>query len=205
MTSDGEDSVTQWIADLRSCDRDEATRLLWSRYFERLARLGQARLRAIARGPADGEDVALSAFDSFFRGSAEGRFSQLAGRDDLWRLLTTIVIRKASNRRRSEGQLKRGAGRVVVGSDLGAADPDGNDPLAGLASSDPTPEFAAELTDEIQRRFEELPDESLRVVALLRMEGYSNAEIASALDCSPRSVERKLELIRAVWGREAAG
>jgi hypothetical protein len=33
------------------------------------------------------------------------------------------------------------------------------------------------------------------------MEGFSNAEIAAALDCSPRSVERKLDVIRKIWLR----
>ena len=79
MAADGENSVTQWVSDLKAGDRGEAARLLWGRYFERLARLAQARLRAVARGPADGEDVALSVFDSFFQGIADGRFPRLVG------------------------------------------------------------------------------------------------------------------------------
>ena len=78
MAADGEHSVTQWVGDLKAGDRGEAARLLWQRYFDRLARLAQARLRAAARGPADGEDVALSVFDSFFRGVAAGRFPDSA-------------------------------------------------------------------------------------------------------------------------------
>jgi DNA-directed RNA polymerase specialized sigma24 family protein len=205
VAADSEKSVTQWVDDLKAGDRGEAARRLWGRYFERLARLAQARLQAVARGPADGEDVALSAFDSFFRGAAEGRFPRLAGRDDLWRLLTTIAACKASNRRRREGQLKRGGGRVVGAGDYAAGDPHGEDPLARAVADEPGPELAAALIDEIRRRFADLPDESLRLVALRRMEGYSNAEIAAELDCSPRSVERKLDLIRRAWGSEAGG
>ncbi len=203
MAADGENSVTQWVNDLKAGDRGEAARLLWQRYFERLARLAQARLRAIARGTADGEDVALSVFDSFFQGIADGRFPQLADRDDLWKLLTTIALRKASNQRRREGQIKRGGGRVIGAGDYAAGDPGGEDPLAQVAGTEPSPELAAMLIDEIRQRFADLPDESLRVVALRRMEGHSNAEIAGELDCSLRSVERKLELIRRTWGPEA--
>lgn len=203
MVADSENSVTQWVNDLKAGDRDEAARLLWHRYFERLARLAQARLRAVARGPADGEDVALSAFDSFFQGVSEGRFPRLADRDDLWRLLTTIAACKASNRRRREGQLKRGGGRVIGASDYVADG--GEDPLAQVAGAEPSPELAAMLIDEIRGRFADLPDDSLRLVALRRMEGHSNAEIAAELDCSLRSVERKLELIRRAWGPEAGG
>jgi DNA-directed RNA polymerase specialized sigma24 family protein len=203
MVTDRENSVTRWVNELKAGDRGEAARLLWQRYFERLARLAQARLRAVARGPADGEDVALSAFDSFFQGVAEGRFPRLANRDDLWKLLTTIAMRKASNRRRREGQSKRGGGRVIGARDYAAGDPGGADPLAEVAGTEPSPELAALLIDEIRRRFADLPDESLRVVALRRMEGHANAEIAAELDCSLRSVERKLELIRRAWGPEA--
>ena len=97
----------------RTGSRDEASRLLWERYFTRLARLAQVRLRNVARGPADGVDVALSVFDSFFQGVAAGQYPGLGNRDDLWRLLVTITARKACNQRRDEGRQKRGSGRVV--------------------------------------------------------------------------------------------
>ena len=199
MSADGENSVTQWIGDLRIGNRDEASRRLWERYFTRLARLAQVRLRAVARGPADGEDVALSVFDSFFQGIAAGRFPELGNRDDLWRLLVTITARKAHNQRRNEGRQKRGGGRVVGEGALAGADPMGDDFLAQVAGNEPTPEFAAMVTDEYRRRFGSLADESLRVVALLKLEGHSNEEIAKSLDCGLRTVERKLEVIQKRW------
>jgi len=42
-----------------------------------------------------------------------------------------------------------------------------------------------------------------RRVALAKMEGYTNDEIAAQLECAPRTVERKLRLIRSL--REAEG
>jgi DNA-directed RNA polymerase specialized sigma24 family protein len=202
MSGETEQSVTQWIGDLKAGDGGEPARRLWDRYFDRLARLAQGHLRATPRGPADGEDVALSAFDSFFRGAAAGRFPRLDGRDDLWKLLTTIAARKASNQRRHACRRKRGGGRVVADVDLAAGDPGGGDPLEQAAGGEPTPEFAAAVADEVRSLIGALEDESLRVVALLRMEGYAVEEIASALDVGPRTVERKLELIRKAWRRE---
>jgi DNA-directed RNA polymerase specialized sigma24 family protein len=202
MTTDGEHSVTQWIGDLKAGDRGEAPRLLWERYFERLARLARARLRTGGGGPADGEDVALSALDSFFRGAAAGRYPGLGHRGDLWRLLVTITARKAHNQRRDEGCQKRGGGRVVAEAALAGADPDGDAFLAQVIGSEPTPEFAAMVADEYRRLFGSLADESLRVVALLKLEGHSNEEIARSLDCGLRTVERKLEVIRKRWMAE---
>ena len=44
----------------------------------------------------------------------------------------------------------------------------------------------------------------VRRVALLRMEGYSNDQIAERLGCGLRSVERKLARIRKRWLAEGA-
>jgi hypothetical protein len=62
MSEDADVSITEWITHLRAGDL-EAARPLWERYFERLVHLARARLRP--GGDVDGEDVALSAFDSF--------------------------------------------------------------------------------------------------------------------------------------------
>jgi DNA-directed RNA polymerase specialized sigma24 family protein len=204
VSAESEGSVTQWVNDVRAGDRGKSARLLWERYFERLARLAQARLRAVARGPADGEDVALSVFDSLFRGVAAGHFPELGNRDDLWRLLVTITARKAQNQRRKEGRRKRGSGRVVSEGTLAGAGPEGDDFLTQIVGKEPTPEFAAMVTDEYRRLFGSLADESLRVVALLKLEGHSNEEIARNLDCGLRTVERKLEVIRKRWLAEGA-
>jgi DNA-directed RNA polymerase specialized sigma24 family protein len=199
MAADGEHSVTQWVSDLKAGDRSEAARLLWQRYFERLARLAQCRLHAAARGPADGEDVALSVFDSFFQGVAAGRFPDLGNRDNLWRLLVTITARKAHNQRRNEGRQKRGGGRVIGEGALAGAGPMGDDFMAQVVGNEPSPEFAVMVADEYRRLFGSLSDESLRVVALPKLDGHSNEEIARSLDCSLRTVERKLEVIRKLW------
>jgi DNA-directed RNA polymerase specialized sigma24 family protein len=50
-----------------------------------------------------------------------------------------------------------------------------------------------------------LTDPTLRTVALLRLEGRPIEEIAGALDVAPRTVDRKLQVIRALWEREGLG
>jgi DNA-directed RNA polymerase specialized sigma24 family protein len=196
MAPDEEGSVTLWIGALRT-GNEEAARQLWNRYFEALVRLARARLRA--RAIADEEDVALSAFDSFYAGVARGRFPDIADRNDLWRLLVTLTARKATNRVRHESRQKRGAGRVVLGSALAAGPDSEADAMAQVIGPEPSPEFAAQVAEECGRRLNGLPDESLRAVALMKMEGYTNDEIADRLGCDPRTVTRKLNLIRKAW------
>jgi DNA-directed RNA polymerase specialized sigma24 family protein len=51
---------------------------------------------------------------------------------------------------------------------------------------------------------DQLPDEMLRQVALLTLEGYQPKEIAEKLGCVRRTVERKLERIRDIWDENAS-
>jgi len=60
------------------------------------------------------------------------------------------------------------------------------------------------MADACHCLLEQLPDEALRQVALWKLEGYSNAEIAAKLACIERTVERKLARIRRIWGKVGA-
>jgi RNA polymerase sigma factor (sigma-70 family) len=197
-------SVMVWIDGLKAGDQ-RATRKLWDRYFVRLVRLAARRLPHNARRDADEEDVALSAFRSFCGRAARDQFPRLSDRDDLWRLLATITARKATGVLRRRSSLKRGAGVVV--SESGLVDgPDAEaEGLARILDRAPSPEIATQMEEDFRRLMEGLGDESLRVVAWMKLEGHSNGEIAARLGVSSRTVERKLQLIRGIWQEYAPG
>jgi DNA-directed RNA polymerase specialized sigma24 family protein len=203
MTSSG--SVTQWIGLLKAGDADAAQRL-WQRYFERLVRLARKKLQGGRRRVADEEDAALGAFDSFCRGAREGQFPLLSDRHNLWPLLVLITSRKAIDLVQQEGRKKRGGGAVRGESALeepasSASVKAGLDQLTG---HEPTPEFAAQVAEECQRLLAKLPTAELRSVALWKLEGYTNREIAAKLGCVLTTVERKLRTIRTHWAQENA-
>ncbi len=50
--------------------------------------------------------------------------------------------------------------------------------LSQIAGDEPTPEFAAELSNEYERLFEILGDDRLTQIAVYRIEGYSTEDIA---------------------------
>ncbi len=194
------ESVAQWIGQLKAGDPVAAQRL-WERYYDRLVRLVRGKLHGVPRRTADEEDVALSAFDSFCQGAAAGRFPLLADRDNLWPLLVLIASRKVCDLAEYQRRQKRGGGRVRGESGLrgpgdGSAVRGGLDHLAGEA---PTPELVAQVAEEYTRLLDLLGDEQLRSVALWKMEGYTNEEIAGKLGCVLRTVERKLRTIRSIW------
>ncbi len=198
-----DDSVTHWLRRLGDGDT-AAAQPLWERYFARLVQLAGQNLRGTPRQAADEEDVALSAFASFCRGVAEGRFPQLRDRTNLWDLLVVITARKAIDLARRERRLKRGGGRVTSEAAL----PDAAD-SSGLASlieqivgREPTPEFAAQVAEEYRRLLDRLPTANLRQIADWKMEGHTNAEIAGMIGRAEITVERRLNRIRKLWERE---
>ncbi len=188
-----EGTVTDWLGQLQAGD-PAAARYLWEHYFRRLVGLARQKLRGAPRRAADEEDVALSAFDTFCRNVEQGKFPDLFDRDSLWQLLVVLTSRKAAHLVRDAGRQKRGG--------LAVADAGGTADLEQALSREPDPEFAAQVAEECQALLRRLGDPQLQAVALWRMEGYSVEEIAAKLRCAPRSVKRKLHLIRVIWERE---
>jgi RNA polymerase sigma factor (sigma-70 family) len=179
----------------------EAETPLWERFYRRLVSLAARKLGNTPRRISDEEDAVAMAFASFVRRAQEGQFPSLRDRDDLWHLLAKITERKSVDLMRGQARKKRGGIRVRGESALRAAEgtcvTGGWDQVAGI---EPTPEYAAETADNVRHLLGTLnPD--LQQIALLKLEGYHNAEIAARLDCSLPTVERKLRLIRRLWKR----
>lgn len=196
-------SVTQLLGDLKSGD-PAAVQALWERYFSRLVLLARGRLRRVV-GPGgieDEEDAVLSAFDSFVQGLQRERFPRLSDRHNLWQLLVTITTRKVYDQAERRGAEKRGGGYQNV-SRSGAGEGGGG--LEWLVGAEPTPEFAALVADQCRvllgllSREDPTGERHLREVAVWKMEGFTNAEIADRLGCALRTVANRLDLIRSLW------
>lgn len=192
------DAVTRWIGELRSESPDAQARV-FDHYFGQAVRLANRRLGTARRREQDEEDIALSAMKSFFAGMAADRFDRVASRDDLWALIAVITSRKAIRQLRRLTSHKRGGGRER-GESIFPVDTVG---LAGAAGRE-NDEAEADARDLGRWLIERLPEPMLRSVALMRLEGLTLDEIASALGVVPRTVERKLARIRELW-LDAAG
>jgi DNA-directed RNA polymerase specialized sigma24 family protein len=193
-----DNSVTRWIEGLKSGDADDIERL-WNRYFRRLIRLAGAKLPGHCRRAFDEEDVALSAFQSFCERASRGQFQRLSDRGDLWRLLTVLTVRKAIMTMRHHTRQKRGGGQVGGESHLAPRDDREMNSLSEFLSREPTPEDAAQFSDACDNLFGRLEEPTLKTIALRKLHGYTNEEIARELGVTSRTVDRKIRLIRAVW------
>jgi RNA polymerase sigma factor (sigma-70 family) len=191
-------SVSRWIAALKLGDRSAALPL-WKRYYRRMVALARKMLSSARPKAADEEDVVQNAFHSFFRALGHGRFPKLEDRDSLWRLLMVITANKALKQLKHERRQKRGGGKARADM-MNAVVADSSEESLGLiVGAEPTPDFAAQVADDYQRLLNRLGDETLRQVAIWKMEGYGNREIADKLACSRRTVARKMDAIRSLW------
>ena len=181
-----------WIERVKAGD-EEAARQLWDRYFPQLVQLARRRLVQNPLRVESGEDVALSAMKSFCKAAAQGRFPQLHDDVGLWRLLCSITRQKAIDAVRRSQAAKRQAVVLDEGQFDGAG---GGRALENVA--DP----AATVIDEWRRLFQLLDDAELETIALAKLDGFTNPEIAAQLGCGVRTVERRLSLIRMTWNRE---
>jgi RNA polymerase sigma factor (sigma-70 family) len=194
MSAPSSHSITVWLERLRAQD-PQAAGVLLERFFEQMLDVARQRLRGSDRRVADEEDAVVVAFERFLHGARNGRFPCLSDRNDLWSILFTLTENAALKQRRDLRRLKRGGGAVRGDSPL--ATPGGG--AIDVLDDALTPQRAAEVEETLQLLLAELGDPSLRQIALWRMEGFSNAEIAGKLDCAVVTVERRLQRIRAIW------
>jgi DNA-directed RNA polymerase specialized sigma24 family protein len=192
------DDFPNWLVALKDND-PAAAQKLWESYYKKLLRLSGRLIGALPKRVADEEDLALSAMKSFVMGAQKGRFPRLDDETDLWRILVTITSRKVSAHRRRHFAARRNHGAVRGESVFPQGDDKGPGGIGAMAGQEPTPDFAAAVTEECRLLFEKLDDPLLREIATWKMEGYSNEEIAEKLGRTVRTVERKLGLIRDCW------
>ncbi len=193
------DTVIQMIRGVRAGD-SVAQHRLWDVYFQKLVALSRHRIANRRFRDLDEEDVALSAMNSFFRAVDEDRLTKLDDHDDLWKILVVITARKVSNHTKRAMAEKRGPGRIRGESIFMRLDRD--DQQMGLhdaPDAGPTPDDVVEVTETCEQMLSALSDDSLREIARMKLEGYSNREIGVIMNCAERTVERKLERIRTIW------
>ena len=95
VSAEASQSITRLIRAVQD-GSSSAVRPLLSAYFDRLVRLASKRLRNLPGLGGYDEDLALRSFHSVYQRLRDpARPLDLAGRDDLWRLLATRTISRA--------------------------------------------------------------------------------------------------------------
>lgn len=200
-----EDSIQSILGKIR--DRNSAAITeLWNAYFSMLSGIADRQMAPGLRRTVDGEDVALSVMRSICRRAETGELEAISERDELWRLMLTLLYHKVADQGRKHRAVKRGGGAVRGDSIfLKSGCEEDRVAFAQFAGSDEAPDMIVQLHEEHQRLLDHLGDDLMREVARRRLDGESADEIAACLNISPRTVRRKLELIRATWAKSVEG
>ena len=222
-------SVTQILKLLRdggSDDREAAAAELYEHYRRRVEQIARGRLMP-GGGLADEQDVAQSAFRSFFGRIDTGQLDALVSGGQAWAILARLTRNKAIDSVRYENAVCRGGegsrrqqtppkqpgiNRLGIG-DRGATEstvrsagqrsPGSRREEVPLEAVHDHSQRSAEdeaVSKEVLSQFlEQLSEATLRGIVALKLEGFTNEEIADKLGCATRTVERKLNLIRRLW------
>ncbi len=184
-------SVTAWINQLSKGD-DQAVGQLWDHISQRLHNFANEKLDVKTRRRYDENDAANSAFHSLCRSISEGQI-EAANRDAFWGVLAVITSRKIAAQRRFQNRQKRGGGTVRGESEFGEVG------INGFDGKQMTPALLAEISENCDELLDALTDETMKKVVLLKFHGAKNAEVATEINCTRRTIERKLERIRRIW------
>lgn len=188
------ESVTLWIDQLSDGNK-QAAEQLWQHISLRLHEFARQKLDPRTRRRYDESDAANSAFHRLCCGLANGRI-EAASRDALWGLLAVITSRKISEQRRYLNRQKRGGGIVRGESGFAQFGDAGINAVDGKQLSS---DVLAEVSESCNQLLDALPDETMKQIVLLKFQSATNGEIADELNCTRRTVERKLERILRIW------
>jgi RNA polymerase sigma-70 factor (ECF subfamily) len=167
---------------------------IYNRFANRLIALAGTRLDERMRRKVDPDDVVMSAFRSFYRRASAGQFA-VDNWDSLWSLLVQFTLRKCGRRlqyfRAARRDVRREQSAAVSKEDTSDLEQLAKDPL-------PSPAEVALLADTVENVMRQLGKERDRKIFELSLQGYSIAEISSAVGHYERGVERTRAKIKAI-------
>ena len=185
----------QALVDLWRQGDEEAARQIVHRYMDRLLMLARRRISQRLASRVDPEDIVQSVFRTFFVRLKDGRFV-FAEQDDLCKLLMRITLHKTLRQVAFHKAAKRDP---TLEAERGEHH---QEQLLALLGREPTPEAAVAFLDQLEHFLSQLQPLERQILEL-RMQGYTNEEIAAKLDLRyDRKIRRVLERVRDVAEKE---
>lgn len=186
-------SISEWLVSYRDTGNEIAAVKLWDRIQPRVKELSRRWIqRSGVTAAYDEDDITISVFAAFCDRLRARQIQDVEDRESLWRLIIVMTARKANDYARAARAKKRL--------------PDQGDPSDRTSVSDVedkrlTPEMEVLIDDQCATMLRSLGDPELQQAVLLKLEGYSNTEIADRMQLSRRTIQRMLSLVKDIWGR----
>jgi RNA polymerase sigma factor (sigma-70 family) len=195
-------SVTGWVRDLENGSHD-ALVALWDRYYNALTKRADKKLSWHAGTMVDGEDVASTVLTRLAENAQrEERKGRIQDRQGLWLFMMAILKTVVIDLKRRNYSVKRGRGKVHSLTDFSDTTQEGKR-ILDIIDGTPNHERLVMLRDSINYLLKDtIKVELTRTVARLKLEGYTNTEIADQIGMEPKTVRRKLKRIQNLWARD---
>lgn len=178
-------SEEDWLVLLEGVRRgdDQACQQFWDHYGPLIENVAARHLSPGMNRRVGPQSIQISACRTFFRRAQDGEF-EFRDADSLWRLLCTITLNKVREKKRFHLRKRR---------TLRAEE--GINELIEVAGREPTPADEVAFNDELQEIMTSFDDMESSVVEM-RLQKYTNDEIAERLECSERTVRRMMKRIQ---------
>ncbi len=182
------------LLELCRAGNETAARQIFDRYVERLLALARRRISQRLAGRVDPEDCVQSALRTFFHRAKEGKFV-ITEQDDVAKLLMRITVHKTLRQVAFHQADKRDAG-AELGQGAHA-----QKRWEQLLDEEPTAEHAVAFMDQLETFFNHLRPQERQILEL-RLQGFSNDDIAEKLGIYDRKIRRVFERIRSLAEQE---
>jgi RNA polymerase sigma-70 factor, ECF subfamily len=186
-----------WVQQLIHGD-EEVVREFWERYGPQLEQLAGRHIARRLQPRIGPDDVVQSVCRTFLRRSKAGNYD-LTDTDGLWRLLCAITLTKVRQHVRFHLRQRRTVLREAPQPSESSVQAPIRD--AAVAAGQQTPDAAAAFSEQMEQLLGSLDSEEQMLVQL-RIEGFTQPEIAQSMGCSERTVRRLLTRVRAKWSRQ---
>jgi len=160
-------------------------------FGDRLERLADRHLNSALRRRVGSDDVAQSVCRTFFRRAAEGEFDLPEG-SALWALLCAITLTKIREQARFHLRQKRS---LKDEQRLDSVVADGRQRHEMIPGASPDPAANVEFVDQFEQVMARFTEEEQNIVDL-KLQQFTNDEIAEKVGCSERTVRRLLQRVR---------
>lgn len=187
-------TLSTWLMRLQGDQNELAAEKLWDRISPRVQDLSRRLLQRFDLPTViDEDDVTISVFASLCSGLQSQQFPELRDSDSLWKLLILMTVRKVNDHAKIYRAKKRGSGEPLRGKNRLELDQ--------LLDVRPEPSLEAMMNEQCHAMLKDLNDPVLELLVLLKMDGYTNDEIAERLGYSRRTVQRMLNIVRDAWSQ----
>jgi DNA-directed RNA polymerase specialized sigma24 family protein len=173
-----------------------AIQKLVERYFRKLSEYAHKKLSARMRLSEDGEDIAILVMHAIARNTQLGRFPNLQHREDLWLHMIFLTQQQVIERHREEKVIGQSGITIQNMTDLLEQY---SCSLDDFLDDDSGRDRLLEIMDCWNELLKSLEDDRARDIARLKLQGFTNREIASILALVPKTVDRKVQHIMQRW------